>query len=206
MGEAKNRFFKKAWITWAIKEESIELIHAGHFNCGDREIAKSSDIIAVESQIQELKVQKDKLLMKKNRIKDEVRQNRKATVRQAMAQMNPENMQEARASFEKEMQTQDTVTGQDFRQLGWTMPFAETLFEMFLMSRLECQLFTKSLESQMEQALTDSGIPLQLERVEIQETERIARLNALNKESVVEATSAINLNKYLVSGAEQSAA
>ncbi len=37
MGEAQNKFFKKAWITWAIKEETIERVRGGGFNLGDRE-------------------------------------------------------------------------------------------------------------------------------------------------------------------------
>jgi len=195
MGEAKNRFFKKAWITWAIKEESIELIHAGHFNCGDRDVAKSSDVLAVENQIQQVRTEKDKLLMAKSRIEDEVRQNRKAAVRIAMEKLTPEVLQEARDSFEDDMRGQDTVTGQAFCEMGWNMTFAETLFEMFLMSKLESQLFPESLESQMEQALTNSGIQLQLEQIEIQETELMARLNALADATAVGLSEATNFNE-----------
>jgi len=36
MGEAGNKFFKKAWITWALKPENIERIRAGDFQIGDR--------------------------------------------------------------------------------------------------------------------------------------------------------------------------
>jgi len=196
MGEAKNRFFKKAWITWAIKEESIELIHAGHFNCGDREIAKSSEVIAVESQIQELRLEKDKLLRTKSRIEDEVRHSRKAAIRNAMAEMTAEKLHDARDSFEVEMQVQDTITGQDFRDLGWNMPFAETLFEMFLMSRLESQLFPTSLETQIDQDLTDSGIQLQLEQMEIQESQLIAKRNELTGATAVGLSTATNRNEF----------
>ncbi len=196
MGEAKNRFFKKAWITWAIKEESIELIHAGHFNCGDREVAKSSDVVAVESQIQGLRSEKDKLLMRKSRVEDEVRQNRKSSVRKALAEMTPEDLQEARDSFEAEMRAQDSATGLGFREMRWNMPFVETLFEMFLRSRLESQLFPESLEDQIDQALTDSGIQLQLEQIEIQEAELISKLNGLTGATAVGLSSATNLNEF----------
>ncbi|MFX6027973.1 hypothetical protein ABTE84_21730, partial [Acinetobacter baumannii] len=36
MGEAQNKFFKRAWITWAIKEQAIQRIKGGEFNLGDR--------------------------------------------------------------------------------------------------------------------------------------------------------------------------
>jgi hypothetical protein len=171
------------------------LIHAGHFNCGDRELPKSSDVVAVESQIQELRSEKDKLLRTKSRIEDEVRHDRKSAVRRAMAEMAAENLQNERTAFETEMQTQDSATGQDFRELGWNMPFAETLFEMFLMSQLESQLFTESLESQMEQALTDFGIQLQLEQIEIQESQLIAKVNAMTDTTTVGLSAVTNLNE-----------
>jgi len=196
MGEAKNRFFKKAWITWAIKEESIELIHAGHFNCGDRELPKSSEIIALENQIKELRDQKDKLLMAKCRIEDEVRHSRKAAVRKAMDEMTPEALEEARKFYESEMETQDSATGEAFRDMGWNMPFAETLFEMYLLSQLESQLFPERLEDQLEQALAAAGIQLQLELIEIQELQLIAKLNALTDATAVGLSGATNCNEF----------
>lgn len=37
MGGANNKFFKKAWLTWAIKPENIERVRAGDFQLGDRQ-------------------------------------------------------------------------------------------------------------------------------------------------------------------------
>ena len=160
MGEAKNRFFKKAWITWAIKEDSIDLIRAGHFNCGDRELAKSSEVNTLEAEIQAARTKKEGLLLVKSRIEDEVRQKRKLAVRNAISEMTSETLQVARDSFETEIQTQDSATGEAFREMGWRMPFAEMLFEAFLMEKFDSGLFPSPLEVQVEQALEASGVVL----------------------------------------------
>lgn len=130
--------------------------------------------------------------MAKSRIEDDARQGRKAAVRTALAEMTPDALKELRASFEKEMQTQDSATGHTFWEMGWRMPFAETLFEMFLISQVESQLFPESLEDQIEQAITDAGIHLQLQRIEIQERELIATLNRLTSANAAGLSVAIN--------------
>jgi len=49
MGDAQNKFFKKAWITGAIKEETIEWIRGGEFKLGDchyeRFLEKENNVI-----------------------------------------------------------------------------------------------------------------------------------------------------------------
>ena len=195
MGEAKNRFFKKAWITWAIKEDSIDLIRAGHFNCGDRELPKSSEVIALDAQLQAVRAEKEKLLLVKSRIEDEVRQKRKLAVRNAISEMTSESLQEVRDSFETEMQTQDSATGEAFREMGWRMPFAEMLFEAFLMEKFDSGLFPSPLAVQVEQVLEASGVVLQLKQFEIQETELISKLNEMSADSDFGSFLATNLNE-----------
>lgn len=153
MGEAQNRFFKKAWITWAIKEDSIGLIQAGHFNCGDREFPKNEEMIKLEIERQEERDHQEKLKIFQDRLADEIRQKRKKTVREKISKLSNQDLEKAKQDYVSHLEIQNTPTAQAFKEMGWSIPFAETLFEMFLMEKVEKEIFSASLGDELAKEL-----------------------------------------------------
>jgi hypothetical protein len=65
MGEAQNKFFKKAWITWAIREENINRIMSGDFRLGDRQTNRDKEVETINEEINELSNHKREIIEEK---------------------------------------------------------------------------------------------------------------------------------------------
>lgn len=180
MGEAKNRFFKKAWITWAIKSETIDLIQAGHFNCGDREIPKTQEETMLEAQLKEVRGEKEKFLMAKSRIEDLISGERKKSIQAAFAELGSKDKERFREDYAHTLRDQESSLAEAFKDKGWNMPFAEILFEMFCFEKLEKELFPEDLPTEITSVLKSQGISEKLESMSMQEQQLLAALRTVN--------------------------
>jgi hypothetical protein len=158
MGEAQNKFFKKAWITWAIGEEAIEKVRGGVFKLGDRETKLDSKVQEINSTI-EILDQKNKAVEESIQdIKKQCKTQRRNKVREVIASFGKKEIQGFRTDFEHHLQRENNSLTEEFKRAGWEGVFIETYFDSYMEEKMETQLFTTPLEEETSQYLKSSGL------------------------------------------------
>ncbi|MBY0292249.1 MAG: hypothetical protein K2W92_03060 [Alphaproteobacteria bacterium] len=162
MGEAQNKFFKKAWITWAIKEETIERVRGGGFNLGDRETKLDEKINKTKNYLITLENKKNNIEEKIKYIKGSIEEKRKETTKKRIKSFSEEELTHFRGEFENFLKFENNSISKEFIKNGWKGMFVETYFEGFLEEKVQNQLFTISPDEEASEILKKSDLPEKL--------------------------------------------
>ncbi len=165
MGEAQNKFFKKVWINWAIKEETIERIRGGEFKLGDRLTNQDKKIEAVSNEIKNLENKENEIYIKINNIKHVIREKRGEKIKEEIKSLSEEEMKNLKDVFEKSLIEENSSMTEEFRKSGWKGLFIQSYFDSFVEESFEFQLFSTSYEGQAERTIKELGYLDDLEKI-----------------------------------------
>lgn len=157
MGESQNKFFKKAWITWAIKKDVIERIKGGDFNLGDRYTNEDRNTQKINHKIKNLENKKEVIKEKINNIKTLLQGERIKKCREKIKAFSEKDMENFKEKFINFLEEENNSMTKEFRALGWKGIFIESYFESFLEETLASQLFTRPLQEETDEAIKASG-------------------------------------------------
>ena len=158
MGEAQNKFFKKAWITWAINPENIERIKGGSFRLGDRQTNQDKKIEVVEREIINLEYKKYQVEMKISNIKLNEREKRKKIVKEKIKNLSEQERQNLEQDFEVLLEKENNSMTEQFRKFRWKGMFVSSYFDGFVEEKIYADLFTKADEENDEKVVQASGL------------------------------------------------
>ncbi|MBP6950976.1 MAG: hypothetical protein KBD36_00300 [Alphaproteobacteria bacterium] len=185
MGEAQNKFFKKAWITWAIKEETIERIRGGGFNLGDRETKLDEKVDKVKNDLITLEKEKNNIEEKIKYIKKSIEEKREETTKKRIKAFSEEELTYFRGEFENFLKIENNSISREFIKSGWKGMFVETYFEGFLEEKIYNQLFALSSDEEANKILEKSDFPEKLRDI----CSEIDHLKERRQELILEKTS-----------------
>jgi hypothetical protein len=158
MGEAKNKFFKKAWIIWAITEKAIRKIRGGAFKIGDRQTVREKKIHSVELELRELSNKKNKIKLKIEEIHSFTKHKRLQKIREKIQSLSAKNLIKAKKEYEEYLKKENNSISEQYRKHGWKGLFVESYFEDFLKEKMEICCFSSSLEEEVNQNVINSGL------------------------------------------------
>jgi len=158
MGEAKNKFFKKAWITWAIKEETIEKIKGGGFNLGDRETKLDLQVKEITHTIEKLENQKKEIENSIESVKISIKRKRLQKTREKIKSLSEERINQFKEEFEDVLEIENNAITQEFKKAGWGGTGLSTYFNFFIEEQVESLLFFELIEDEVNQAIKNSGL------------------------------------------------
>lgn len=158
MGEAQNKFFKKAWITWAIRKEAIEKIKSGGFQLGDRETKGDAKIQEIDSEIKVLELKKQGIEETMDTVRQHVKKERVAQAREKIKNLPERHLEQFKEEFSRHLEEENNSLTQEFNRAGWKGLFVQTYFEAYLEEHIDSQLFEVSLEEEVNQRLNESGL------------------------------------------------
>lgn len=158
MGEAQNKFFKKAWITWAIKEEVIERIKGGAFNLGDRQTNEDKKIQEINNELKNIEDNKKDVEEKINIIQSLLDNERKAKIKEKTKAISEEEIEILKLDFIKFLEFENNSLTQEFRRSGWQGTFVEAYFKSFVEEKISSQLFSNSLKDEADKVIKTSGL------------------------------------------------
>ena len=165
MGEAQNKFFKKAWITWAITKEAIERVRGGGFTLGDRQTNTDKAVEEIDKEIQMLRNQEDKIKETFQEIKKSTRRERDKQTKESIENLSERELTKYRKDYEKYLENKNDSLFEEYKRKGWEGAFVETCFSIFLEEKLEAKLFDCSLESQSDKIIAELSLPQALQKV-----------------------------------------
>ena len=158
MGEAQNKFFKKAWITWAIKEETIARVRGGGFKFGDRQTKVDKKIQDMDQGLNVLELNKKRTEGVLDSIKLSLKQERAKKVRKEIQTFSEEQIEKFKQEFEKNLEEENNSLTAEFNRAGWEGLFIQTYFDSYLKEEVGGRLFTNSLEEEIQQRVQPAGL------------------------------------------------
>lgn len=158
MGEAQNKFFKKAWITWAIKEEVIERIKGGAFNLGDRQTNEDKKRQEINNELKNIENNKKDVEEKINSIPILLENERKTKIKEKTKAISEKETKILKLEFIKFLELENNSLTQEFRRSGWQGTFIEAYFKSFVEETISSQLFSNSLKDETEKVIKSSGL------------------------------------------------
>lgn len=165
MGEAQNKFFKRAWITWAIKEQAIQRIKGGEFNLGDRPTNTEKQLNEINNSIKNLENKKIEIKEKIKNIKCNLYNNRKINVKEKIKTLSEDEKENLEAEFIQLLHIENNSITEEFRKFGWKGSFVESYFNAFTEEKIESQLFISSSQEDVDEAIKTSGFLKLLESI-----------------------------------------
>jgi hypothetical protein len=157
MGEAQNKFFKKAWITGAINPENIQRIKGGDFRLGDRQTNQDKEIEGVDREISGLEYKKYQLEIKIANIKSNEQEKRKNSVKEKIKALSKEEQQSLEQDFEALLIKENNSITEEFRKFRWKGMFISAYFEGFVRDKIYAELFKNIDETHDEKVVQSSG-------------------------------------------------
>ena len=158
MGEAQNKFFKKAWITWAIKEEVIKRIKGGEFNLGDRQTNEDKKRQEINNELKNIENNKKNVEEKINSIPNLLNNERKTKIKEKTKAISGEETEILRMDFIKFLEFENNSLTQEFKRSGWQGTFVEAYFKSFVEEKISSQLFNNSLKDEADKVIKTSGL------------------------------------------------
>ena len=158
MGEAQNKFFKKAWITWAIREENINRIMSGDFRLGDRPTNRDKEVENINGEINELSNKKEIIEEKIKNIQKIEQKKRNNTLKEKIKSFSEEEMKNFEKEFEDFLEKENNAMTEEFRKNRWNGLFVSTYFYDFVEDAVSTQLFKSTYEEDADQAVLASGL------------------------------------------------
>lgn len=157
MGEAQNKFFKKAWILWAITENAIERIRGGVFKLGDRQTTTDKKNNDLEFKIKTLEKEKKLIISYNEEINSIIKKERAQKIKKKTQSFSDEELVKAKLEFVEYLEKENNSISEEYQKNGWKGLFVEAYFEDFLKDKIESQIFTLSLEEETNQNIAKSG-------------------------------------------------
>lgn len=158
MGEAQNKFFKKAWITWAINPENIERIKGGNFRLGDRKTNHDKKMEAINREIINLEYKKNQIESKISNIKSDERERRKNIVQEKIKNLSGQEEEKLKQEFKAFLERENNSMTEEFRKLRWRGMFISSYFDGFVEEKLYTDLFDEMEEVNDEKIIQSSGL------------------------------------------------
>jgi hypothetical protein len=156
MGEAQNKHFKKAWITWSIKPETIESIKGGAYKLGDRQTNKDKATEKINHEIYILKIKKRNIEEFITSTISSLIEKRKKTVKEKIKNFSEEEHKIFQNEFIQILEIESSPLTNEFKRAGWNGLFVECAYLGFLEEKIETQLFKTSDEVNKSLALQSS--------------------------------------------------
>lgn len=141
MGEAQNKFFKKAWIIWAIRGENIERVRGGGFKLGDRKTNQDKKTEFIDREILHAEHKKHQIEMKISHIKSNEQEKRKTIVKDKIKNLSSEERQSLEHAFEAFLEQENNSMTEEFRKSRWKGTFISVYFDSFIEEKIYTQLF-----------------------------------------------------------------
>lgn len=158
MGEAQNKFFKKAWVTWAINPENIERIKGGDFRLGDRQTHQDKKIEGIDREIRSVEYKKHQIELKIEKIKSEERQRRKEIVKDRIKNLSEQERHNFEQDFELHLEKENNSMTEEFRKLRWKGMFISAYFEGFVEEKVYAEVFEDVKPHHDEKLVQSSGL------------------------------------------------
>ena len=165
MGEAQNKFFKKAWITWAIRHENITRIRSGEFRLGDRQTNQDKKVETINEEIMANNHKKKIIEEKIKNIKELEQKKRNSVVKEKMKSFPEKEMTILKKEFEDFLEKENNAITQEFRKNKWNGLFVSSYFDDFVEEKITTQLFKSSYEEDAAHAVSASGLLEHLDKV-----------------------------------------
>lgn len=165
MGEAQNKFFKKAWITWAIKEEAIERIRGGGFMLGDRETVLDTILTENTRNLDELNKRRCNLEERIDSIKSSIKEKRAKTIKERVENLSQTEYDQFKKEYENLLKIEKSPISTEFEKNGWNGLMVEAYFYGFLREKLENDLFNTSFEDEADKTIEASGFLMELAQI-----------------------------------------
>ncbi len=166
MGEAQNKFFKKAWMTWAIRKENISRVLSGEFQLGDRKTNQDRRVENINFEIRQAEARKKGVESKISLIKAEERMRRKKIIKEKIENLTEQEKKTFEEEFKLFLEQKNDAMTQEFKRSGWKGMFMTTYFDGFMEDRLYTEIFETSEEDETQEALKKSGFLEFLENIE----------------------------------------
>jgi len=148
MGEKNNRYFKKAYLFWAIGEKGYSEVIGGHYQFGDRETQVDKQISSQGLELKHLANQREQAKLALEHRSQDLEQQRKKLVRQQIETLSEAEHQPLRQEFEVEAQQRTDAVGEVFRESGWNGPHIAMMYWLFLSEKISTKLFSTSHEEE----------------------------------------------------------
>lgn len=165
MGEAKNKFFKKAWITWAITENAIKKIREGVFNLGDRQTTLDKKVNDIDFELLTLTNEKNKTISIIDEISIDIKEERTKKAKKIINCLPEKDLTKAKKEFEEYLEKENNSISEQYRKRGWEGLFVETYFDDFLKEKVEKEIFSVSLENDINQTVIRFGLQEKLQNI-----------------------------------------
>ena len=166
MGEAQNKFFKKAWITWAIKEEAIKRIKGGDFNLGDRKTNEDKKIEEISNEIKNLENKKKEVEQTIKYIKNSLKNERIKKVKEKKTFLSKGEIDNFKLEFIKFLETENNSITEEFRKFGWNGIFVDSYFESFVKDQIMIVLFSNTLTDEIDKSIKKCGLLEVLKKID----------------------------------------
>lgn len=167
MGEGNNKTFKKIWINWAIKAETIQRVIAGGFGLGTRKLSEKE-----EKKQEEIRIEKQDLLIEKQAIentmeelRESVDKGRKGKVLRHIESISALEKQSLEVKFMKLLEDTNDPLLKDHGDNLWKVRWTIMRFERFMITELTESLFTQSAEQEYEEKLNSTNLPRMLDEI-----------------------------------------
>ncbi|MFZ2198335.1 MAG: hypothetical protein WAV13_11415 [Thermodesulfovibrionales bacterium] len=158
MGEAQNQFFKKAWITWAIRGDNIERIKGGDFRLGDRQTNQDKEIEVIDREIRSVEFKKHQIEIKIANIKSNEREKRKEIIKEKIKNLSEQERHILEKDFEALLEEENNSMTEEFRKFRWKGRFISAYFEGFVEGKIYAELFKKAAGDNDEKIVQSSGL------------------------------------------------
>lgn len=165
MGEAQNKFFKKAWITWAIKEETIERINNGEFRLGDRQTNQDKEFEDLKAEIKNMENKKNAIEEKIKKINQLVCEERKIKIKEKILKISEEENKTYQLRFKECLEEENNSMTEEFKKFGWQGRFVSSYFEAFMEEKIEKTLFNSPRQEEVHERKKTSGLLENLENI-----------------------------------------
>lgn len=154
MGEISNQTFEKVCITWVIRPEVVEGIHAGEFTLGDRGTKLDQQLFQCQEVIQDLDSRRNTLKHQLAALKIHIEQQHRDEALQNVQQIDTQHQEQLKREFEAEMQQRQDALGDEFRNNGWQGKFIEASYKFFLQSNLQSKVFQQASDQDFDTPVT----------------------------------------------------
>lgn len=136
MGEGRNQSFKKAWLLWAIKPETLDRIQHGAFVLGDRIIPEAEDVRQLKRTLADLRKQRESIhTMLKELDLDRTKAIQWCT-RELKANLTLEQLEGLQQEFVGYLKECKPNLYSEFQDRGWDGLCIDITFDLYLQEAL----------------------------------------------------------------------
>lgn len=131
MGEGDSKFFKKAWLSWAIKEGNIDKINSDHFTYGDRETPETLAEKERVREIKDLRAKKTQIEHDVEEIKQAFEHEKNRLSKATYTELTEMEKEEIQNSFVNHIKENSTAQYETFKSYGLEHPILSMSYEFY---------------------------------------------------------------------------